>query len=52
MMRKPLGRGLDALIGTATAGIEIGADIDSGAGGAQLSWRRSPVSRRVRFSRG
>src|SRR5208282_2635896 len=30
MMRKPLGRGLDALIGTAAAGIEIGADIDNG----------------------
>ena len=32
MMRKPLGRGLDALIGTAAAGIEIGADNESGAG--------------------
>jgi ParB family transcriptional regulator, chromosome partitioning protein len=32
MMRKPLGRGLDALIGTAAAGIEIGGDIDSGGG--------------------
>src|ERR1019366_32581 len=37
MMRKPLGRGLDALIGTAAAGIEIGADIDSGGGGAHFS---------------
>src|ERR1019366_7598640 len=34
MMRKPLGRGLDALIGTAAAGIDIGADLDSGAAGA------------------
>ena len=37
MMRKPLGRGLDALIGTAAAGIEIGADIDSGGSGAHFS---------------
>ncbi len=36
MMRKPLGRGLDALIGTAAAGIEIGADIDNGGGGAHF----------------
>ena len=42
MMRKPLGRGLDALIGTAAAGIEIGADIDSGAGGAQF--KLAPVA--------
>src|ERR1700683_4527351 len=31
MMRKPLGRGLDALIGNAAAGIETGADDSSGA---------------------
>ena len=31
MMRKPLGRGLDALIGSAPAGIETGANDSSGA---------------------
>src|ERR1039458_6379608 len=42
MMRKPLGRGLDALIGAGAAGIEIGADIDSGAGGAHF--KLAPVA--------
>jgi len=44
MMRKPLGRGLDALIGTAAAGIEIGAnnDIGSGAGGAHF--KMAPIA--------
>ncbi|MGA8794859.1 ParB N-terminal domain-containing protein, partial [Candidatus Binatus sp.] len=42
MMRKPLGRGLDALIGTAAAGIEIGADNDRGGGGAHF--RMAPVA--------
>src|ERR1035437_7189917 len=42
MMRKPLGRGLDALIGTAAAGIEIGADIDSCGGRAHF--RMAPVA--------
>jgi len=43
MMRKPLGRGLDALIGTAAAGIEIGADIDNG-GGAGAHFKMAPVA--------
>ncbi len=44
MMRKPLGRGLDALIGTAgaAAGIETGAGIDGGADGAHF--RLAPVT--------
>jgi ParB family chromosome partitioning protein len=42
MMRKPLGRGLDALIGTAAAGIETGAGIDAGADGAHF--RLAPVA--------
>ncbi len=44
MMRKPLGRGLDALIGTAAAGIEIGADNESGAGGGGAHFRMAPVA--------
>jgi len=40
MMRKPLGRGLDALIGNAAAGIETGADAGSGA-----QFRMAPVER-------
>src|SRR5208282_5918667 len=45
MMRKPLGRGLDALIGTAAAGIEIGADNDIGAGaGGGAHFRMAPVA--------
>ena len=43
MMRKPLGRGLDALIGTAAAaGIETDAGIDGGADGAHF--RLAPVA--------
>ena len=45
MMRKPLGRGLDALIGNAAAGIEIGADNDSGAAGAFQDGAGRRVSR-------
>jgi ParB family transcriptional regulator, chromosome partitioning protein len=41
MMRKPLGRGLDALIGNAAAGIEAGADSANG-GGAQF--KLAPVA--------
>ena len=45
MMRKPLGRGLDALIGTAAAEIEIGADNDIGAGaGGGAHFRMAPVA--------
>jgi len=44
MMRKPLGRGLDALIGTAAAGIEIGADIDHDSGAAGAHFRMAPVA--------
>ena len=59
MMRKPLGRGLDALIGTAAAGIEIGADIDNGGGAAERisGWRRSasitagPFQPRINFDK-
>ena len=39
MMRKPLGRGLDALIGTAAAGIGTGADLEGGA-----QFRMAPVA--------
>src|ERR1017187_4237277 len=44
MMRKPLGRGLDALIGTAAAGIEIGADLDSAAGAGGAHFKLAPVA--------
>jgi ParB family chromosome partitioning protein len=45
MMRKPLGRGLDALIGTAAAGIETGADTDSGSGaGGGTHFKLAPVA--------
>jgi len=40
MMRKPLGRGLDALIGNAAAAVETGAEFESG--GAQF--RMAPVA--------
>ncbi len=39
MMRKPLGRGLDALIGNAAAGIESGATADDG----ESQFRMAPV---------
>ncbi len=44
MMRKPLGRGLDALIGTAAAGIEIGADVDHDSGAAGAHFNMAPIA--------
>jgi len=56
MMRKPLGRGLDALIGNAAAGIETGADNENG-GGAQFrmaavaSITAGPFQPRINFDK-
>jgi ParB family chromosome partitioning protein len=55
MMRKPLGRGLDALIGTAAAGIETGAG-SGGGGGAHFklapiaSITAGPFQPRINFN--
>jgi len=55
MMRKPLGRGLDALIGDAAAGLETGADNESG--GAQFrmaaiaSITAGPFQPRINFDK-
>ncbi len=52
MMRKPLGRGLDALIGNAAPEFETGADNETGAAVRNSSDARSEVSSPGLFSRG